>query len=128
MRGPTAPRPQRPATSRHRPSRECGRTLATSGRRVCCQRTDAQLSPRPQLAGPTSAAADTAIFVAFVALCSRLICTGQDHPREPKAGPDLIRAPAMAFSETLATRICDAIAQNRGVEEKKMFGGVGFLL
>ena len=34
----------------------------------------------------------------------------------------------MAFDETLAARIRDALARKRGVEEKKMFGGVGFLL
>jgi TfoX/Sxy family transcriptional regulator of competence genes len=34
----------------------------------------------------------------------------------------------MAFSEPLANRIRDALAGKRGVEEKKMFGGVGFLL
>lgn len=34
----------------------------------------------------------------------------------------------MAFSEALAARIRDALARKRGVEEKTMFGGVGFLL
>lgn len=34
----------------------------------------------------------------------------------------------MAFDETLARRIRDALARKRGVEEKKMFGGIGFLL
>ena len=34
----------------------------------------------------------------------------------------------MAFDETLAGRIRDALARSCGVEEKKMFGGVGFLL
>ena len=34
----------------------------------------------------------------------------------------------MAFDETLAGRIRDALARQRGVQEKKMFGGVGFLL
>jgi TfoX/Sxy family transcriptional regulator of competence genes len=34
----------------------------------------------------------------------------------------------MAFSETLAERIRQALARKKGVEEKKMFGGVGFLL
>ena len=34
----------------------------------------------------------------------------------------------MAFDESLATRIRDALARRRGIEEKKMFGGVGFLL
>jgi TfoX/Sxy family transcriptional regulator of competence genes len=34
----------------------------------------------------------------------------------------------MAFDETLAGRIRDALARKSGVEEKKMFGGVGFLL
>jgi TfoX/Sxy family transcriptional regulator of competence genes len=33
----------------------------------------------------------------------------------------------MAFSESLAARIRNAIARKPGVEEKKMFGGVGFL-
>ena len=34
----------------------------------------------------------------------------------------------MAFSEALAERIRQALARKRGVEAKKMFGGVGFLL
>jgi len=33
----------------------------------------------------------------------------------------------MAFDESLAARIQDALARKKGVEEKKMFGGVGFL-
>jgi len=34
----------------------------------------------------------------------------------------------MAFDESLAARIRDALARRKNVEEKKMFGGVGFLL
>jgi hypothetical protein len=34
----------------------------------------------------------------------------------------------MAFDESLAARIRQALARKMGVEEKKMFGGVGFLL
>ncbi len=34
----------------------------------------------------------------------------------------------MAFDETLTARIRDALAGEHGVVEKKMFGGVGFLL
>ena len=34
----------------------------------------------------------------------------------------------MAFDETLAARIRQHLARRKGVEEKKMFGGVGFLL
>jgi len=34
----------------------------------------------------------------------------------------------MAFDESLAARIRVALARKKGVEEKKMFGGVGFLL
>jgi TfoX/Sxy family transcriptional regulator of competence genes len=34
----------------------------------------------------------------------------------------------MAFSAVLAERIRQALARKRGVEEKQMFGGVGFLL
>jgi TfoX/Sxy family transcriptional regulator of competence genes len=34
----------------------------------------------------------------------------------------------MAFDEPLAARIRDTLARTKGVEEKKMFGGVGFLL
>jgi TfoX/Sxy family transcriptional regulator of competence genes len=34
----------------------------------------------------------------------------------------------MAFSESLAARIRDALGRQRGIVEKKMFGGVGFLL
>lgn len=34
----------------------------------------------------------------------------------------------MPFSESLAGRIRDALASKRNIEEKKMFGGVGFLM
>ena len=34
----------------------------------------------------------------------------------------------MAFDELLAARIRKALARKRRIEEKKMFGGVGFLL
>src|ERR1019366_1414142 len=34
----------------------------------------------------------------------------------------------MAFDETLAQRIRDALARKKNIEEKKMFGGIGFLL
>ena len=34
----------------------------------------------------------------------------------------------MAFSEALAKRVRQALARRKGIEEKKMFGGVGFLL
>src|SRR4051794_32435695 len=34
----------------------------------------------------------------------------------------------MAFDETLAERIRQRLARRKNVEEKKMFGGVGFLL
>ena len=34
----------------------------------------------------------------------------------------------MAFSESLAARIRNALARRNGIEEKKMFGGVGFML
>lgn len=34
----------------------------------------------------------------------------------------------MAFDESLATRIRDALARKKGVEERKMFGGICFLL
>jgi TfoX/Sxy family transcriptional regulator of competence genes len=34
----------------------------------------------------------------------------------------------MAFDETLAARIRDALARKKGIEEKKMFGGVDFML
>ena len=34
----------------------------------------------------------------------------------------------MAFSEELAARIRQSLARKKGVEEKKMFGGVGYLL
>ena len=34
----------------------------------------------------------------------------------------------MAFNEALAERIRQGLARKKGVEEKKMFGGVGFLL
>src|ERR1700682_2204941 len=34
----------------------------------------------------------------------------------------------MAFSEALAGRIRQALARRKNVEDKKMFGGIGFLL
>jgi len=34
----------------------------------------------------------------------------------------------MAFSEALASRIRQALARKKSVAEKKMFGGIGFLL
>jgi TfoX/Sxy family transcriptional regulator of competence genes len=34
----------------------------------------------------------------------------------------------MAFNEVLAERIRDALARKRAIQEKKMFGGIGFLL
>ena len=34
----------------------------------------------------------------------------------------------MAYDASLAARIRDALARKKNVEEKKMFGGVGFLL
>jgi hypothetical protein len=34
----------------------------------------------------------------------------------------------MAFDENLAARIHKALARKKGIEEKKMFGGIGFLL
>lgn len=34
----------------------------------------------------------------------------------------------MSYDESLAGRIRDALARTSGIEEKKMFGGVGFLL
>lgn len=34
----------------------------------------------------------------------------------------------MAFAETLAARIRKGLARKKGIEERKMFGGVGFLL
>ena len=34
----------------------------------------------------------------------------------------------MAFSEELAERIRRRLARRKGIEEKKMFGGIGFLL
>jgi hypothetical protein len=34
----------------------------------------------------------------------------------------------MAFDETLASRIRDALSRKKGVEEKKMFSGICFLL
>ena len=34
----------------------------------------------------------------------------------------------MAFSESLAPRIRERLARRKNIEEKKMFGGIGFLL
>jgi TfoX/Sxy family transcriptional regulator of competence genes len=43
------------------------------------------------------------------------------------ASKPALEAP-MAFNEELAERIRDALARKKGVQEKKMFGGIGFLL
>src|SRR5947208_7974976 len=42
--------------------------------------------------------------------------------------PRLPRRVPMAFNEALAERIRQRLARRKNVEEKKMFGGVGFLL
>ena len=34
----------------------------------------------------------------------------------------------MAFDESLAARIRDALSRKKNIQEKKMFGGIGFLL
>ena len=34
----------------------------------------------------------------------------------------------MAFDETLAARIHKVLARKNGIEEKKIFGGIGFFL
>jgi TfoX/Sxy family transcriptional regulator of competence genes len=34
----------------------------------------------------------------------------------------------MAYDETLAERIRQRLARRKGIEEKKMFGGIGFML
>jgi TfoX/Sxy family transcriptional regulator of competence genes len=34
----------------------------------------------------------------------------------------------MAYSEELADRVREIVSRKKGIEEKKMFGGVGFLL
>ena len=34
----------------------------------------------------------------------------------------------MAFNEALTERIRQGLARKKGIEEKKMFGGIGFLL
>jgi TfoX/Sxy family transcriptional regulator of competence genes len=34
----------------------------------------------------------------------------------------------MAFSEALAERVRQGLTRRKGIEEKKMFGGIGFLL
>src|SRR5260370_23788038 len=34
----------------------------------------------------------------------------------------------MAFDENLSARIRQALARKKGIQEKKMFGGIGFLL
>src|ERR1700758_4102916 len=39
----------------------------------------------------------------------------------------MVRGDKMAFDENLAKRIRDALAR-KGIEEKKMFGGIGYLL
>jgi TfoX/Sxy family transcriptional regulator of competence genes len=39
-----------------------------------------------------------------------------------------LREEIMPFDETLAVRVRSALSRRKGIEEKKMFGGVGFLL
>ena len=34
----------------------------------------------------------------------------------------------MAYSEALASRVREALARNKGVEEKRMMGGLGFMI
>ena len=46
---------------------------------------------------------------------------GSKEANEDKRGP-------MAFDESLAGRIRGILARRKGVEERRMFGGVGFLL
>src|SRR5262249_53301623 len=46
---------------------------------------------------------------------------------EPGDNPSRKESP-MAFSEALAERIRQRLARRKNIEEKKMFGGVGFLL
>jgi len=41
---------------------------------------------------------------------------------------DPLREVLMAVSETLAERIRQALARHKNVEERKVFGGIGFLL
>src|SRR5690349_14731029 len=48
--------------------------------------------------------------------------------RVRKPGIEKRGVQAMAFSESLAGRVRDALARTKGIEEKRMFGGVGFLL
>jgi TfoX/Sxy family transcriptional regulator of competence genes len=40
----------------------------------------------------------------------------------------LLRSQEMAFDESLARRISDALARTKRLEVKKMFGGIGFFL
>src|ERR1700736_5559648 len=49
---------------------------------------------------------------------------GSDEDLSENSGQDR----PMAFSETLAERIRQRLARRKNIEEKKMFGGVGFLL
>lgn len=41
---------------------------------------------------------------------------------------DVRKARAMAYSESLALRVRDLLGKRQGLTEKKLFGGVGFLL
>jgi TfoX/Sxy family transcriptional regulator of competence genes len=43
-------------------------------------------------------------------------------------GDPQLTEPRMAFDENLADRIRTALGRKKGIEEKKMFGGLGFLL
>ena len=71
--------------------------------------------------------------IAVVGDTYRFLATGEDTDGRyatweaivpPGSGPP----PHMAYSESLAERIRQALARRRGITEKKMFGGVGFLL
>jgi TfoX/Sxy family transcriptional regulator of competence genes len=53
---------------------------------------------------------------------------GSDDGERGDSGKPTTRGAKMAFDETLAQRIRDTLARKKNIEEKKMFGGVGFLL
>src|SRR6266478_7535181 len=54
---------------------------------------------------------------------SRSCCRSHDPGNKPAR-----KESRMAFDESLAERIRQGLARRKNVEEKKMFGGVGFLL
>src|SRR5262249_41649018 len=76
---------------------------------------------RPRSRGPASSRAGQPLGIA----CYHTQRQGRVVAKAGKRREGRVRV--MAFSESLAGRVRDALADTKGIEEKRMFGGVGFL-